>query len=158
MGRQFDQEAEDFTLEKIIEWGFDQYAEKISDISGAATKEMAIEVGLKDIAETWEVTELDMAPYKDKGIFKLKYVYTQYVPSMCLPLTRFSRSLLLSYQKNALLAPAQPSLLCDTDYKIVLLCLHRLYSMFRAIPKEGFARIVSFLWYDKIKISRPVLS
>ncbi len=72
MGRQFDQEAEDFTLEKIIEWGFDQYAEKIGDISGAATKEMAIEVGLKDIAETWEVTDLDMAPYKDKGIFKLK--------------------------------------------------------------------------------------
>ncbi len=44
MSRQFDAEAADFTLERIIDWGFDQYAEKISDISGAATKEMAIEV------------------------------------------------------------------------------------------------------------------
>ena len=72
MGRQFDPDAEDFTLEKIIDWGFDQYAEKINEISGAATKEMAIEVGLKDINDTWEVTELDMGPYKDKGHFKLR--------------------------------------------------------------------------------------
>ena len=75
MGRQFDPETEDFTLEKIIEWGFDQYAERIGDISGAATKEMAIEMGLKDISDTWEVTDLDMGPYKDKGHYKLKYVF-----------------------------------------------------------------------------------
>ena len=74
MSRQFDPESAEFTLEKIIEWGFDQYAEKISDISGAATKEMAIEVGIKDISDTWEVIELDMGPYKDKGHYKLKYV------------------------------------------------------------------------------------
>ena len=43
MARQFDHEADDFTLEKIIEFGFDQYAEQIGDISGAATKELAIE-------------------------------------------------------------------------------------------------------------------
>ena len=72
MSRSFDQEAEDFTLEKIIEFGFDQYAEQINDISGAATKELAIEQGIANIAETWEQTELDMAPYKDKGHFKLK--------------------------------------------------------------------------------------
>ena len=73
MGRQFDPDSAEFTLEKIIEWGFDQYAEKINDISGAATKEMAIEVGIKDISDTWEVIELDMGPYKDKGHYKLKY-------------------------------------------------------------------------------------
>lgn len=43
MTRSFDYEAEDFTLEKIIEYGFDQYAEQINDISGAASKELAIE-------------------------------------------------------------------------------------------------------------------
>lgn len=43
MQRQFDHKSEDFTLEKIIEFGFDQYAETIGDISGAATKELAIE-------------------------------------------------------------------------------------------------------------------
>ena len=72
MGRQFDQNADDFTLEKIIEWGFDQYAEKINDISGAASRELSIENGLNEINELWEVTELDLAPYKDKGHYKLR--------------------------------------------------------------------------------------
>lgn len=43
MQRQFDHTANDFTLEKIIEYGFDQYAESINEVSGAATKELAIE-------------------------------------------------------------------------------------------------------------------
>lgn len=43
MNRSFDHTAADFTLEKIIEFGFDQYAEQINEISGAATKELAIE-------------------------------------------------------------------------------------------------------------------
>ncbi|PVD19154.1 hypothetical protein C0Q70_21718 [Pomacea canaliculata] len=72
MQRQFDHRSEDFTLERIIEFGFDQYGEQIGDISGAATKELAIEQGLEAIAQTWEVTELDIAPYKDKGHFKLR--------------------------------------------------------------------------------------
>ena len=39
--------AEDFTLEKIIELGLDQFAEQISEVSGAASKELSIEqVGL----------------------------------------------------------------------------------------------------------------
>jgi dynein heavy chain len=72
IGRTFDSVSAEFTLEKIIEWGFDQYGEKINDISGAATKELAIEQGIAEINAMWEVTELDMAPYKDKGHFKLK--------------------------------------------------------------------------------------
>ena len=43
MQRQFDHKSEDFTLERIIELGFDQYADQINEISGAATKELAIE-------------------------------------------------------------------------------------------------------------------
>ena len=39
--------AEDFTLEKIIDLGLDQFAEQISEVSGAASKELSIEqVGL----------------------------------------------------------------------------------------------------------------
>ncbi|KAJ8310645.1 hypothetical protein KUTeg_012510 [Tegillarca granosa] len=72
MSRQFDHQAEDFTLEKIIDYGFDQYAEMINDVSGAATKELAIEQALEGITNTWNTTELDIAPYKDRGHFKVR--------------------------------------------------------------------------------------
>ncbi|GFR64149.1 dynein, axonemal, heavy chain 2 [Elysia marginata] len=72
MQRSFEHDAEDFTLEKIIEFGFDQFAEQINDISGAATKELAIEQGLAAIADTWEQMELDIGSYKDKGHFKIR--------------------------------------------------------------------------------------
>jgi len=76
-GRQFDYKSEDFTLERIIDWGFDQYTDKIKDISSAATKELAIENALTDINSTWENTQFDMVPYKDKGHLKLRY-YTRF--------------------------------------------------------------------------------
>ena len=41
--RPFDHESDAFTLEKIIELGLDQFAEQICEISGAASKELAIE-------------------------------------------------------------------------------------------------------------------
>ena len=50
--------AEDFTLEKIIELGLDQFAEQISEVSGAASKELSIEqVGLlssMSLALSWK--------------------------------------------------------------------------------------------------------
>lgn len=72
MQRQFDHKSVDFTLEKIIEFGFDQYAETIGDISGAATKELAIEQGIEAIAKTWKSTELDITTYKDRGHYKVR--------------------------------------------------------------------------------------
>jgi len=72
IGRNFDYKSPEFTLERIIEWGFDQFAEKIKDISGAATKELMIENGISDINQTWESAEFDMIAYKDKGHFKLR--------------------------------------------------------------------------------------
>jgi len=71
MQRQFEQKDEEFTLERIIEFGFDQHAEYINEVSAAATKELAIENSLKAISEAWEMIELVLAPYKDKGHFKL---------------------------------------------------------------------------------------
>uniref|UniRef100_A0ABM5EJD6 Dynein axonemal heavy chain 2 isoform X2 n=1 Tax=Pogona vitticeps TaxID=103695 RepID=A0ABM5EJD6_9SAUR len=70
--RTFDQDAEDFRLENIVELGLDKHVEKISEISASATKELAIEVALKNIAKTWESTTLDVAPYKDKGHHRIR--------------------------------------------------------------------------------------
>ncbi|XP_052104325.1 dynein axonemal heavy chain 2-like isoform X7 [Mytilus californianus] len=71
MQKEFNHKEADFTLEKIIEYGFDQFADTINDVSGAATKELAIELGLKAIDELWNITDLEIVPYKDKGHFKL---------------------------------------------------------------------------------------
>ncbi|CAH6786111.1 Dnah2 [Phodopus roborovskii] len=70
--REFDQESESFTLEQIVLLGMDQHVEKIGEISASATKELAIEVGLQNIARTWDVTQLDIVPYKDKGHHRLR--------------------------------------------------------------------------------------
>ncbi len=72
MARDFDQTADDFTLEKIINLGFDHYAGFISELSQAATKELAIEKALDKIEGLWTNIELDIVPFKDKGHFKLR--------------------------------------------------------------------------------------
>lgn len=71
MQKQFEETSEDFTLERIINFGFDQHADFINEVSAAATKELAIENSLKAISEAWETIELVMTPYKDKGHYKL---------------------------------------------------------------------------------------
>uniref|UniRef100_A0A667XC84 Dynein axonemal heavy chain 2 n=1 Tax=Myripristis murdjan TaxID=586833 RepID=A0A667XC84_9TELE len=68
----FDQTSAAFTLDKIISLGLDQYADRICEISGAASKELSIEQGLEGIAKTWEEMILDIAPYKDKGHHRLR--------------------------------------------------------------------------------------
>ncbi|XP_070849918.1 dynein axonemal heavy chain 2 [Chaetodon trifascialis] len=68
----FDQTSTEFTLEKIIFLGLDKYADKICEISGAASKELSIEQGLEDIMKTWEETFLDIAPHKDEGHYRLR--------------------------------------------------------------------------------------
>ncbi|XP_040308873.1 dynein axonemal heavy chain 2 [Herpailurus yagouaroundi] len=70
--REFDQESESFTLEQIVELGMDQHVEKIGEISASATKELAIESALENIAKTWDGIQLDVAPYKDKGHHRLR--------------------------------------------------------------------------------------
>lgn len=72
MARDFDQNDETFTLEKIISLGFDRYAAFISELSQAATKELGIEKALNKIAGIWATIELDIAPYKDKGHLRLR--------------------------------------------------------------------------------------
>lgn len=55
--------------------GLDQFSEAIGEISSAATKELAIEEALKNIKDTWEAMELEISSYKDKGHYKLKWIY-----------------------------------------------------------------------------------
>lgn len=43
MQQTFDPTSADFTLEKIVALGLDHHAERISEISGAASKELSIE-------------------------------------------------------------------------------------------------------------------
>ena len=64
--------GDDFTLEKIIEIGLEQFSEVIGEISGAASKELAIEQAIADIANQWKDFCLDVGPYKDRGHFRLK--------------------------------------------------------------------------------------
>ena len=75
-GRQFDYKSEDFTLERIIDWGFDQFSDKIKDISNAASKELAIENALAEINAVWEYTSFDLMPYKEKGHLKIRFADT----------------------------------------------------------------------------------
>ena len=74
VGEQFDPHGPEFTLASVIRMQLEQHAEVIRDMSGNASKELAIEQSIEQIAETWKVLELDMIPYKDgkDGIYKLR--------------------------------------------------------------------------------------
>ncbi|KAI9004259.1 dynein heavy chain and region D6 of dynein motor-domain-containing protein [Gaertneriomyces semiglobifer] len=73
VGKTFNPQEDDFTLERIMEMGLDQYAESIASMSAAASKELSIEQGLVAIKEAWDQLELDIVPYKeDKGYLKLR--------------------------------------------------------------------------------------
>ena len=73
IGKSFDPYSKEFTLEKILDLGLDQYSESISALSAAATKEFSIEVGIKEIETAWNALDLDVVPYKDdKKNFKLR--------------------------------------------------------------------------------------
>ncbi|XP_012280984.2 dynein heavy chain 2, axonemal [Orussus abietinus] len=74
IGREFDHSSDDFTLNAIADMQMQNYAEQIADISNAATMELGIEMGLKEIAEVWKRMPLDMILHKDRGFFELKSV------------------------------------------------------------------------------------
>ncbi|XP_051799543.1 dynein axonemal heavy chain 2 isoform X2 [Acanthochromis polyacanthus] len=67
-----DPASAEFTLEKIISLGLDGYADKICEISGAASKELRIEQDLEAVTKIWEEVVLDIAPYKDEGFYLLR--------------------------------------------------------------------------------------
>ncbi|XP_054274165.1 dynein axonemal heavy chain 2 [Macrosteles quadrilineatus] len=74
MGREFDENSAEFTLELIIDIKMQDFADAIREISVAASAELNIENGLKGIRETWEKMPLDMVAHKDRGVYRLKAV------------------------------------------------------------------------------------
>lgn len=71
IGRDFDQHSPEFTLELVLAMEMQNFTADISEISQAATGELAIENGLKLIADTWEKLQIFWTPGKDPGSYKL---------------------------------------------------------------------------------------
>lgn len=69
----FDENAASFNLAQIIELDFQAFSEEIQDISNAATQELAIENGIKNIAEIWKTQGFEIVFYRD-GIYRIKSV------------------------------------------------------------------------------------
>jgi dynein heavy chain len=66
----FDETAEDFTLEKVDQLELQSNAEKIAELADNARKQLKIEIMLKDIKRIWEedpITDLDIQKFKSKA-------------------------------------------------------------------------------------------
>lgn len=73
IGKSFDPKSNEFTLDMISDLSLDQHTDFISGVSAAATKELTIEQGLKDIDAAWQKMELDVITYKEeRGYHKIR--------------------------------------------------------------------------------------
>jgi len=66
----FDENGDDFTLEKIFELQLINHADKIAELSDNAQKQLKIEIQLEDIKRTWEedqATDLDIIKKKSRA-------------------------------------------------------------------------------------------
>lgn len=67
IGRDFEPEGSDFTLDMVFKLKLDEYAEFIGNLAAAASKELGIEQALDGIDTTWlgpEALKLEVEPYK----------------------------------------------------------------------------------------------
>lgn len=74
MDKEFDENSPEFNLEAIYAMEMHLYAEDINDISNAATMELQIEKGLEAITATWEAMEIEIIPYKERNVYRIKSV------------------------------------------------------------------------------------
>lgn len=65
---------DDLTLEKIIDYGLDDYIEKFEAISEAATKENNLEKNLNKMKAEWQDMEFVILVYRDTGTYILSAV------------------------------------------------------------------------------------
>lgn len=65
---------DDLTLEKIIDYGLDDYIEKFEAISEAATKENNLEKNLNKMKGEWKDMEFVVLIYRDTGTYILSAV------------------------------------------------------------------------------------
>jgi dynein heavy chain len=70
-GQSFQTNSKNFTLESIFKMELHKYAEKIEEITGAASKELSIEQGINKIADTWKNIRFEVQKYikgtEDRG-------------------------------------------------------------------------------------------
>lgn len=74
VGVEFDETSPEFNLEAIYAMEFHKFAEDINEISNAATMELQIENGIKAIVDTWAAMKIEVVPYKDRGLYRIKNV------------------------------------------------------------------------------------
>ncbi|KAJ8964945.1 hypothetical protein NQ314_004500 [Rhamnusium bicolor] len=74
VGVDFDENSKEFNLEAIYAMELHKFADEINEISNAATMELQIEKGLKAIMDTWAIMKIEIIPYKEKGIYRIKSV------------------------------------------------------------------------------------
>ena len=72
VGKPFDPESSEFTLESLFALGLDGYADIIGQMSIGATKELAIEDGLRNIEEQWRNVSLELVQHKDTEYYRLR--------------------------------------------------------------------------------------
>lgn len=72
VGVEFDETSKEFNLEAIYSMEFHKFAEDINEISNAATMELQIETGIKAIVDTWTEMKIEVVPYKDRGLYRIK--------------------------------------------------------------------------------------
>ncbi|XP_060528447.1 dynein axonemal heavy chain 2 isoform X3 [Cylas formicarius] len=74
VGIEFDETSSQFNLETIYRMEIHKFADEINEISNAATMELQIEKGLKSIADIWREMKIEVVPYKDRGVYRIKSV------------------------------------------------------------------------------------
>ena len=64
----------ELTLERIIEYGLDDYISKFESISESATKENNLEKAMSKMVSEWEDMAFTVGPYRDTGTYILSGV------------------------------------------------------------------------------------
>lgn len=72
VGKPFDPESSEFTLQLLFALGLDACADVVGNMSASATKELAIEESLKNIEVQWGKIYLELIPHKDTEYYRLK--------------------------------------------------------------------------------------
>lgn len=62
-GKSFNLDPNTFTLGKLFEMDLGTYTDQVNEICNAAGKELAIEMGISKIKETWSTLHLELFPY-----------------------------------------------------------------------------------------------
>ncbi|XP_071619148.1 dynein axonemal heavy chain 10 isoform X2 [Heliangelus exortis] len=72
-GTSFEMKTETFTLENMFAMELHRHSDVIAEIVGSAVKELSIEKGVKEIADTWEALKFNVQTYF-KGTEKRGYI------------------------------------------------------------------------------------